>query len=113
MAYLRASLVAIVLCLALASSAMASARLLGANIQGAPDDVTQLQSFVQKSGRSPDLVMWSQSWSEPLYWSKQMPAADSVGAEPLITWSPELTTGGVPLKDIVAGRYDAYIRDQA
>ncbi len=113
MARVRAILVALALCLTCAGTADASARLLGANIQGAPDDVTQLQSFVQKSGRAPDIVMWYQSWSEPLYWSKQMPATDSIGAEPLITWSPELSAGGVPLSDIVAGSYDAYITDQA
>ena len=58
--------------------------------------------------------MWYQSWSEPLFYGSQTSMVAQDGATPLITWDPLLSSGaGIPLSQIVAGRFDAYIHAQA
>jgi hypothetical protein len=86
---------------------------LGVYTQDSPEPL-EVHAFQQLVGRSPSIVMWYQSWSEPLFYSSQISMVAQDGATPLITWDPELTGGvGVPLSQIVAGDYDTYIQAQA
>jgi hypothetical protein len=83
---------------------------LGVNIDNAPDQLTALQSYAQVAGGvKPAIVMWYQAWSEPLYWSAQQTNMKTFGGVPMITWDPIVNGAGVPLSDIVAGKYDSYI----
>jgi hypothetical protein len=41
---------------------------IGVNIANAPDDLTPMQAYASQAGRNPALVMWFQSWSEPLFY---------------------------------------------
>lgn len=85
----------------------------GVNIADAPDQASVLQGYDQLVGHAPALVMWYQEWSEPLYYQIQATNMLSTGAAPVITWDPSLNGVGIPLSQIVAGRYDAYIESSA
>ena len=80
----------------------------------ASPEPADFDAFSQLVGRAPAIVMWYQSWSEPLFYYSQMGMVAQDGATPLITWDPQLANGsGVPLSQIVTGNYDSYIRTQA
>ena len=84
------------------------------NTAGAPDgNGASLDDFSAKAGRSPTIVMWFQSFDEPLFYPAQMPAVQSRGAVPMITWEPTTADGGVSLRDIAGGQRDAYLRQAA
>jgi hypothetical protein len=74
---------------------------------------TSLAAFAQLAGAHPQLVSWSQQWSEPLYYPEQLRAVLNSGAVPMITWDPTDHGLGIPLADIADGRYDRYIRSAA
>jgi beta-mannanase len=104
--------VLVVLCCGLpAAEAQAKARrvALGVNTTDAPDRAAAIDSFAARVGRSPAIVMWYQSWTEPLFYPSQMTTVASRHAVPLITWEPD----GVPLRQIASGARDAYIRQAA
>ncbi len=103
------------LALLAAAPAVASAApiALGVNADNAPGQLAPLTTYSALAGRAPALVMWYQQWSEPLYYSSQLPNVSAVGAAPVITWDPTLNGIGIPLADIAAGRYDTYIKQAA
>ena len=86
---------------------------LGVNIAKAPGYAAPMNRYVKLVHRRPALVMWYQQWSEPLFYSTQLPHVASLGALPLITWDPSLNGTGIPMSQIAAGRYDSYIRASA
>lgn len=57
-----------------------------------------------KFGRKVDLQMTYQAWSEPMLYSSQLASATALGAEPSVTWEPQVTLGSV-----VNGSQDAVI----
>jgi len=86
---------------------------LGVYTQDSPDP-SEFDAFGQLVGRMPAIVMWYQSWSEPLFYYTQMSMVSQDGATPLITWDPVLSDGsGIPLSQIAAGIFDSYIVAQA
>ncbi len=73
-----------------------------------------IDSYTQLAGAAPRIVMWYQSWSEPLFYDSQVRDVAARGATPMVTWSPELSGGaGVPLADIAAGAQDDRVRAAA
>lgn len=78
-----------------------------------PGKLSSLGPARSDFGRSPAIIEWFQAWSEPLYYSSQEAAVKAVGAVPLITWDPVVSTGGVPLAQIADGKYDGYINQAA
>lgn len=88
--------------------AAGSAVALGVNVS-APD-AAGLASFSAMTGARPRLVMWSQSWDEPLFYGSQIRPVAALGALPMISWDPIVGGVGIPLSQIAAGRYDPYIR---
>lgn len=86
---------------------------LGASIDDAPDHPSTLTAYTTLVGRAPAIVSWYQSWSEPLFYSGQMPPVAAMGAAPMITWDPIVDGHGIPLKDIASGREDGIIRAAA
>lgn len=85
----------------------------GVNLADAPGLATPLQEYVRLVHRRPAIIMWYQQWSEPLFYSDQLPHVRALGAVPMITWDPTLGGQGIPLTAIAGGRYDAYIRSAA
>jgi hypothetical protein len=81
---------------------------------GNPDAPSDLSSYAAAVGRNPAIVMWFQSFDEPLFYPGQLAAVRARGAVPMITWEPAHTGGaGIPLRDIADGRDDAYLRHAA
>jgi hypothetical protein len=73
----------------------------------------QLDAFSAMADTRPKIVMWYQTWDEPLYFLSQLRPVSAFGAIPMITWDPILNGIGIPLSEIAAGRYDAYIKSAA
>ncbi len=86
---------------------------LGVNLSNAPDRAFALRHYTKIAGRKPALVMWYQQWSEPLYYPDQAAHMKATRAVPVITWDPIENGVGIPLRQIIAGRYDSYIRASA
>ena len=80
---------------------------------GEPSHPSDLDAYVAAAGRSPAIVMWFQSFDEPLYWEDQMSAVESRGAVPMITWEPTHGGVGIPLRSIASGSYDSYLKEAA
>ncbi|HEY2636980.1 MAG TPA: glycosyl hydrolase, partial [Solirubrobacteraceae bacterium] len=93
--------------------AASSAVAIGVNVENGPGDGKALDAWKQTVGRDPAVVMWYQSFAEPLFYSTQLPDVAKRGAVPLITWMPQQGATGVPLTDIAAGKWDAYLVDSA
>lgn len=79
---------------------------------GAPD-VASVKFFSRLAGARPRLVMWYQQWSEPLFYPDQLANVASLRAYPMITWDPIENGVGIAFSQILAGRYDEYIRASA
>jgi hypothetical protein len=74
---------------------------------------SSLNSFTALAGARPRVVMWYQQWSEPIFYPQQMAIVAARGAYPMITWDPIDNGVGIPLSQIAAGRWDAYLRTSA
>ena len=73
-----------------------------------------LNSYTAAVGHNPAIVMWFQSFDEPLFYPKQLPVVAALGAVPMITWDPAHRGGeSIPLRDVAAGNYDDYVRQAA
>jgi hypothetical protein len=88
--------------------AHASTLAIGVNLQ---DGVTvdSIDSFARLVGAFPRVVMWYQTWDEPLFYRSQVEATAARGAIPLITWNPIVDGAGLPLAEIARGDADRYI----
>ena len=96
-----------------AQAATAPPIALGVNIANAPGSLPAMQNYAKLAGANPSIVMWYQEWSEPLFYSTQLPNTKAMGAIPEITWDPTLNGVGIPLAKIAAGDQDAYIKQSA
>jgi hypothetical protein len=86
---------------------------IGVNVANAPGYRAPLERYSKLVHHRPALVMWYQQWSEPLFYSTQLPHVASLGALPLITWDPSLNGRGISLRQIAAGKYDSYVEASA
>jgi hypothetical protein len=97
-------------------ASLASARrtvALGVNASDAPS-VEPVQAFAQLAGRRPQVVMWYQNWSEPLFYKSQIRALSTQGFIPMINWHPiGSPRSRYTLRAIANGALDAYIRASA
>ncbi len=111
----RALLCALAIGLLVAPAALAARPpiALGVNIDDAPGNAGKLDSYTRLVGAKPAIVMWYQSWSEPLYYSSQAAAVADRQITPMITWEPADGDRGIPLSQIIAGARDDYIRQSA
>lgn len=98
---------------AVRTAAQTSTIALGAYVADAPGPTDSLANYVTQVGVAPKIVMWFQSWAEPLFYSSQMPNVASVGAIPMITWEPwdgnPNTVAKYAPRNIVRGDFDSYI----
>jgi hypothetical protein len=72
-----------------------------------------VEEFDRLAGVAPKVIMWFQTWQNPILYPADLEAARSVRAIPMITWDPEIGPVGIPLSAIAAGAYDSYIRSAA
>jgi mannan endo-1,4-beta-mannosidase len=84
---------------------------LGVNEDNVPDDPAALDHFRELTGRKPDIVMWFQNWSEPLFYPGQLDNLKRTGATPMITWSPDGAKS--VLREVAAGKWDDYVDSAA
>ncbi len=108
-----ARLLGVLVALVLAAPAHAADHLqLGISV-GDPASPHALDHVVRITGVRPPLVMWYQSWSEPLFYDNQMQAVERVGATPIVTWDPRTSAGPISLSDVANGSHDEYLREAA
>lgn len=72
-----------------------------------------LDEFSATVGRKPALVMWYQSWAEPLFYPEQLELLESRGAIPMVTWLPQAPGRKISLQSIERGAHDDYLRTAA
>lgn len=85
---------------------------LGVNLQNGVSKVS-IDQFAQLVGAYPRVVMWYQTWSQPLFYRSQVQAVAASQAIPLITWNPISSGAGIPLANIADGAEDRYIESTA
>lgn len=102
----------VALLLASAPVQASAPRQLGISV-GDPGQPHALDRIVRLERARPPLVMWYQSWSEPLFYPRQMRAVSRVGATPIITWSPRSEAGPIPLDEVADGSHDDYLKKAA
>ena len=71
-----------------------------------PGQPPDLDGYVAAVGQKPAIVMWFQSFDEPLYYDNQMPAVDALGAIPMISWAPARATKEFLWPDLASGTED-------
>jgi Glycosyl hydrolase family 26 len=86
---------------------------IGVTIANAPGYKSVLQNYIGLAGKAPAMVMDFRSFSDPLFYSTEEPNLRAIGAIPVITWDPVINGRGLPLADVSAGLYDAYLNSQA
>lgn len=72
-------------------------------------NTAELDSYSRLAGHTPAVAMWYQSWSEPVFYSRQISAVRQRGITPMITWMPQMGSHGVPLRQIAQGKWDKYL----
>jgi beta-mannanase len=83
---------------------------LGAFIPGVVRRPALLKRYVRKTGRRPAILAYYRKWREGQTFDRlSLDRVAREGAVPMITWEP----WGQPLRQIAAGRYDAYLRSSA
>ncbi len=86
---------------------------LGVNTEDAPS-LPPVRAFAQLAGRRPQVVMWYQTWGEPLFYMSQVRTLASQEIIPMINWHPGAGPGsGYSLAAIAGGRFDDYLRASA
>ena len=82
--------------------------------EGAPRDMNYIYQFAQQAGKKPAMIMWYQDWAQEFPKEAAMNVIN-YGAVPHIVWEPWYwgDREKVKLKDIIAGKWDNYIRSWA
>ncbi|WP_338697268.1 glycosyl hydrolase [Streptomyces sp. Q6] len=80
----------------------------GVAADGAPAKMTAIESFAKSAGKKPNLVEFYSAWGDR-YESRLVQNSWDYGALSFIAWEPFK----VSLKEIAAGKEDAYLRDYA
>ena len=92
---------------------------LGAFVPGSTNYSSSIDSFADKVGRQPAIVMWFQAWEGNAEFDPtRMNATAERNAMPMVTWQPWNASKGVSqpeyaLRNIASGKHDVYIRQWA
>ena len=78
-----------------------------------PGQPPDLNNYVAAVGQKPAIVMWFQSFGEPLYYDNQLPPVSALGAIPMISWAPARRDQTIPLAALASGVDDSYIQQAA
>lgn len=97
-----------------AAAAAAAPIALGVFVPGVFEHPGRIQAYGREVGRQPAIVLSYKNWSIPPFYPPELRHVWGGGAIPMVTWEPQTARGeGIALKEIVAGRYDRYIRQSA
>ncbi|MBN2057253.1 MAG: hypothetical protein JW782_00435, partial [Candidatus Saganbacteria bacterium] len=82
--------------------------------EGAPRNMGYIKQFVDQTGKKPAMVMWYQDWAQKFPAEAAQNVVD-FGAVPHIVWEPWYwgNRDKVKLDDIIAGKWDDYIKSWA
>lgn len=82
--------------------------------EGAPANINHIKKYEEQTGNKPAMIMWYQDWDQNFPQAAAMNAV-KYGAVPHIVWEPWYWSdhSKVQLKDIIAGKWDNYIRTWA
>lgn len=87
---------------------------IGVNLPDVPDVRSGLEAWCRLVGIRPAVVMWFQSWSEPIIYQPQARTIRATRVTPMVTWDPVTRAGHqVSMSAIASGRYDRYIKNSA
>src|SRR3989339_29100 len=82
--------------------------------EGAPRNMNQINKFTEQVGKNPAMIMWYMDWEQNFPFED---ASDVInyGAVPQIVWEPWYWSNHskVQLDDVIAGKWDHYIRNWA
>ena len=93
------------------SAARAAPIALGVFVPDVFDHPGVITSYGREVGRPPAFVLSYKNWSIPPFYEPELSNVWQRGAVSMVTWEPQSAKGeGIPLREIVAGRYDRYIR---
>ncbi len=111
----RASLVAALTALLLLPAGARGAPVaLGVFVPGVFDNPEVISAYGRQVGRQPAIVLSYKNWSIPPFYAPELDSVWRRGAVEMVTWEPQTAKGkGIPLRAIVAGRYDRYVRQSA
>ena len=100
--------------LALPSGVRAAPIALGVFVPDVFDHPNRIHAYGEQVGRQPAIVLSYKNWSIPPFYEPELENTWRNGAVPLVTWEPQTARGeAIPLRDIVDGRHDRYIRQSA
>jgi beta-mannanase len=82
--------------------------------EGAPRNINYIKKFEKQTGKKPAMIMWYQDWAQSFPKDAAKHAVE-YGAVPHIVWEPWYWGDRykVKLKDIIAGKWDNYIKSWA
>jgi membrane-bound metal-dependent hydrolase YbcI (DUF457 family) len=87
---------------------------LGAYIPGAVTNPSLINAYANEVGQKPVIVSTYVQWMQPVLRRTELQPIWAHGAVALVTWEPWTSSEhGFPLRSIVKGRYDGYIRKAA
>lgn len=111
----RASLAAALTALLLLPAGARGAPIaLGVFVPGVFDDPGVISAYGRQVGRQPAIVLSYKNWSIPPFYAPELDSVWGRGAMSMVTWEPQTAKGdAIPLREIVDGRYDRYIRQSA
>jgi hypothetical protein len=110
----RLLLVAALALFAFPAGARAAPIALGVFVPDVFDHPEVISAYGRQVGRRPAIVISYKNWSIPPFYEPELDNVWKRGAISLVTWEPETAKGeGIPLREIVSGRYDRYIRISA
>lgn len=86
----------------------------GAYVEHSHDDPGLIDELGRQVGRRPVIVLSYKDWRSIPFDADELDSIWDRGAVPMITWEPWTPSGGgIPLRQIGAGRYDRYLRRSA
>jgi Glycosyl hydrolase family 26 len=84
---------------------------LGVFVPDVFDHPEVISEYGREVGRQPAIVLSYKNWSIPPFYEPELNSVWKRGAVSLVTWEPQTAKGeGIPLREIVSGRYDRHIR---
>jgi hypothetical protein len=93
---------------------------IGVTEGGFEHNASALDTYAQRAGARPGIVMWYDDFQWPLFTMTEASDANAVvsrGALPMITWAPAYDDGSrakpITDADVAAGKYDAYLIESA
>jgi mannan endo-1,4-beta-mannosidase len=100
--------------LLLPASATAAPIALGVFVPNVFNNAGVISAYGRQVGRQPAIVLSYKNWSIEPFYPPELDRVWAGGSISMVTWEPETAGGeGIPLREIVDGSHDRYIRKSA